>query len=119
MGTRAAGAPARFTRLKMRGISTGKQWPQELVERRLVAARDDGGRQRADVCGTRNVHRARDLAEVVAGPQHPPRHRAEVRDREHAVQDDVEAIPLLALDDGRLAARDFLAAHPLRKLDEL
>src|SRR6266511_1086307 len=118
-GTCAAGAPARFTRLKMRSISSGKQWAQELVERRLVAACDDGGRQRADVCGTGNVHRERNLAEVVARPQHPPRHRAKVRDREHAGQDDVQAITLIAFDNGRLAAGDFLAAHPLRKLDEL
>ena len=82
----------------------------------LVAAGDGARRERAHVRRSRDVHRERHLAEVVARPKHPPRHRAEIRDREHAVQDHVEAVALLALHDRRLAAADVLAPHLLREL---
>src|SRR5215210_3162608 len=78
--------------------------PQELVERLAVAAGDGGGRERADGRRARDVHRERDLAEVVARPQDAPRtERAHVADREQPGEDDVEAVSLSTLEDGRLA----------------
>lgn len=65
------------------------------------------------------MHRERHLAEVVAGPENRPRSQTALLGHcEDAVQDHVEAIALVALDDGRLARGDLLAAHPLRELSE-
>ena len=95
----ARSSPTRILRRAARSV-VREQRPEELVERLLVAARDGGRGEGPNVRSSRDVHRQRDLAEVVARPQDPPRHRPEVRDREHPVEDDVEAVAGLALDDG-------------------
>src|SRR5262249_10251576 len=76
-------------------------------------------RERADRGGARDVHRQGDLAEVVAGPEHPPRAHALLADDEHAGEDNVESLAGLALDDRRLSGGDLLTAHPARQLLEL
>ena len=58
--------------LRLRSV-LGEQRAQQLVEGLAVAARDDGRRQRAHRRRARDVHRQRDLAEVVARLQHAPR----------------------------------------------
>src|SRR5215211_7917625 len=90
--------------------------PEKLVERPPVAACDGRGRERPDRLRPRNVHGQGDLTEVVARPQNAARaERADVADREEPRQDDVEAIAGVTLDDGSLADRHLLAAHPLRE----
>src|SRR5207248_1378360 len=100
-----------------RGSVVGEEWADELVEDRLVAAGHRAGRQRADRRRARDVHRKGHLAEVVAGPEHPPwAELAEVRDGEEPVEHDVEPISLLALDHGRLPDRYLLSPHLLGEL---
>src|SRR3954447_6887121 len=67
-----------------RSAIVGEQRPDELVERRLVAARDGRRRQRANRRGAGHVHRERDFAEVVAGTEDRLRAASLLRDGEHA-----------------------------------
>src|SRR5690348_12916543 len=96
----------------------GEQRPYKLVERLAVAARDHGRRQRSDRRGSRDVHRQRDLAEVVAGPEDASRAHRALADDQHPGEDDVKALAALAFDDRRLAGRDLLAVHPARELHQ-
>src|SRR5262252_6183227 len=86
----------------------GKEWPDQFVERRLVAARNGCGRQRAHGRSSRNVRGERDLAEVVAGPQDRLGAAALLRDGEHAVEHDVEAVAVVALRDDAGARGNLL-----------
>src|SRR3979490_2429881 len=76
-------------------------------------------RQRPHRRGARDVHRERDLAEVVAGPQDAPRAERRLAYREHPAQHHVEALAAVALADDRLARRDLLAAHAGGELRQL
>jgi hypothetical protein len=89
--------------------------PDVLVERLLVAAGERRRHERGHRRRARDVHRERDLAEVVAGPEHPPRREpALVADRARPAQDHVEVVALLALEHDRVAgatsARRMLCA---------
>ena len=91
---------------------------QELVERCPVAARDHGRSHRGDGCGARDRHRRRHLAEVVAGTKHAACAEIALADRQHACEEDEEAIVGLALADEDSAGRDLFALHPLSEPGE-
>src|SRR5689334_8714894 len=77
-------------------LVVGEERAEELVEGRLVAARDGRCRERAHRRGARDVHGERDLAEILARPQHRARpDLALVAHDEQAAEDDVEAVALL------------------------
>src|SRR4051794_20550985 len=78
-----------------------EQRTEELVEGLSVTRCDDSGRDRGDRRGARHGHRQRDLAEVIARPQQIALSHDLVRPREHAGEDHIEAIALVALPDDR------------------
>ena len=97
--------------------SSTKSGCHELVERLAVAAGDRHGGQRRHRRRSGHVHGERDLAEVVAGPQHAARAEAAlVGDRQHARDHAVEVVALLALEHDGAARLDVLALHPAGQL---
>src|SRR5439155_2946634 len=83
-----------------------------------ITACGESRRDRADRRGARHVHRQRDLAEVVAGTQDLPGPHDARGHREHAREDDVEAVAPVALSDDRPTGRDLLALHAPPQLHE-
>src|SRR5581483_8454739 len=84
----------------------------ELVERRAIAAGERRRRHRSHRGGPRDVHRERNLAEVVAGTQHTARPERFLGDREHPGEDDEEPVGVVALADDRGPRRELLPPHP-------
>src|SRR5439155_4800665 len=63
-----------------------------------------------------NLHRERDLAEVLAGAQDAPTAERVLRDGRNPGEEDVEAVAVLALaDDGRTGG-DLVSLHQLSEL---
>ena len=91
----------------------GEEWPQELVERRPVAAGDHCGSHRGHGRRSRHAHRRRDLAEVVAGPEHAARAEIALADGQDSGEEDVEPVVGLALAYEDRARSDLLALHAL------
>ena len=61
------------------------------------------------------MHRQGDLAEIVARSQYALSAAAPLADREHPVEDDVEAVAGLSLRDDARARRDLFPCHVLCK----
>src|SRR5688572_32044848 len=98
----------------------GEERAQVLVERGPVAAGERRRGQRRDGGRARHIHGERDLAEIVARPEHPLRPElAAVADREQPPQDDVEVVAFLVLQDDGVAGPDLASAHVVRKLRQL
>ena len=94
-------------------VVVGEERSQELVERRPVAARHHRGCHRGHGRRSRHVHRRRDLAEVVAGPEHATCAEVALADGQDSGEEDVEAVVGVALADEDRARRDLLALHAL------
>src|ERR671931_2708978 len=89
----------------------GEDRPDEFVEGLSVAT---GKRHRGEGANrgrARHVHRHRDLAELIGGPHHPESPAAFLAHRQHAAEDDVKAVALLALGHNRRPRPNLLARH--------
>src|SRR4051812_34851199 len=105
-------------RMNGRSRLVREQRADVAVEGGAVAAREHGGRERPDRRRARDVPGQGDLAEGVPPPEHGARAPRGLGDREHPVQDDVEAVAVLALADDRRPRGDLLAAHLLGELEQ-
>ena len=96
-----------------------EQRPYELVERRLVAARDDARGHRGDRGRSGNVHRQRDLAEELAGAKDPSLAERRLGNGRDAREQDEEAIAGLALPDEHGSGRHLFPLHAVGEGAEL
>ena len=98
--------------------SSAKSGLQQLVERRVVAARDDTGRHRGHRRRPGHVHRQRDLAEELPGAQDAALSQRLLRNAGDAGEQHVEAVARITFAHEDRARGDILAPHPVCEISE-